>query len=123
MPPTSRHMLHTIFTFSRPIKIDIPNTITKKKTKPTLKAFDRLNGLQKKALIAFEEKLMVERKAWSTIRSYKFHLMGLFFAYSNIKPSQITAQQIERHLLQLIQKKKIAISTHNQVINSLSEEN
>lgn len=29
-----------------------------------------------------EEKLMIERKSWRTIKSYNAHLQGLFFALS-----------------------------------------
>jgi len=53
------------------INTNIPNDfiLPKKQVKKSPKF--ELNGMQKRAIIAFEEKLLLEHKAWRTIKTYK----------------------------------------------------
>lgn len=79
----------------------------------------KLNEIHQKALTAFEDRLMIERCSWRTIKSYKSHLRGLFNYYSNIYPSQIDSPKITSYLLHQIKTKRIAESTQNQLVNAL----
>lgn len=79
----------------------------------------QLNAVQKTAIVSLEEKLILENKAASTIKSYKNHLIGLLLFYRNLAPENITKNQVQQYLLHLIRFKKIAASTQNQIINSV----
>lgn len=79
----------------------------------------QLNVKQKNALTALEEKLLLERKSWRTIKTYKNMLIGLMLHYPGILPSKISRKQIQGYLLHRIKTDKIAISTQNQLINAL----
>jgi site-specific recombinase XerD len=91
-----------------------PN-IQKKKEKNA-----HLNEMQKRALNAYEEQMMLERKSWRTIKSYKNHLIGLLCFYPKMKPSQITIYQIQQYILYRIKESKITPSTQNGMISSFN---
>ncbi len=73
----------------------------------------------KRALVALEEKLMLKRYSYSTVKSYKSHLAVFFRAYPKLEPEEINDEHIKKHLLNLIRKKRISESTQNQIINAL----
>ena len=89
---------------------------TKRKTK---KPKFSLNQFQKKAIIAFEEKLLLEHKAWRTIKTYKGLFIHFLAHFPNTKPSQISKAQIERYLVYKKQD-NISDSQMNQLINVLN---
>ncbi len=91
------------------------NSITSRKPSTV----DKLNTFQKAAVTALEEKLILERKSWRTVKSYKAHLIGLWRHYPDTKPSQISTQQMNQYLLHKIQVSGIKENTHGQIINSL----
>lgn len=91
-----------------------PNAKLRKSTKKTCNIF------QERALTALEEKLMLEHKRYTTIKTYKNCLKGLLFYYPDIKPSQITKEQIVQYLLYNIKEKKVSKSTQGQIINALN---
>lgn len=79
----------------------------------------KLNDMQKKAITAFEEKLMLEHKAWRTKKTYK-GLFTHFLAYfPNTKPSSISKEQIEAYIIYKIQE-NTSDSQLNQLINCLN---
>ena len=81
------------------INTNIPNDfiLPKKQVKKSPKF--ELNGMQKRAIIAFEEKLLLEHKAWRTIKTYK-GLFTHFLAYfPDTKPSSISKNQIEQYII------------------------
>lgn len=80
----------------------------------------KLNEFQQRAMTALEEKLMLEHKRHTTIKTYKQCLKGLFLYYPNIKPSQISKKQIEKYMLYNIGTKKVSRSTQGQIINALN---
>lgn len=105
--------------FNLIVRNDIPEKAVTKTAKKTMSPprAEQSNEMQKKALIAFEEHLMLERKSWRTVKSYKNILKGLFYNYPHTKPSQISAKQIATYLSKKIKDDHIAVSTHNQMIN------
>lgn len=107
--------LHFNFEIIANIPEHLPSS-PKKESKPKRKNLP--NEVQQKAITAIEEKLLLERKSWRTIKTYRNLLMGLFLAYPKVKPSQISRQQIEQYLLKKIKENNIAISTQNQMINA-----
>jgi len=78
-----------------------------------------LMDIQKKAVTALEDRLLIERCSWRTIKSYRSHLINLLLAYPNEKPSCLKAEQIQTYILQQIKTKNISESTQNQLINAL----
>lgn len=78
-----------------------------------------LNEQQKVALKLLEERLIMERKANATIKSYLHHLKHFFLYYTKTLPKSISELQIKAYLLNLIKTKGISISTQNQVINAI----
>lgn len=108
---------HIEFNFK--IEKDIPDYFEfAPKRKPKLTKFELLNDLQKSALLATEEQLILKRLSISTIKSYKNHLIGLFDFHKNIAPTQIGVDEIHAYLLNQIEKKRISESTQNQIINA-----
>ena len=94
------------------ISDDIPKTI------PTIYARKKDKPKERKAIDALHELLTLERKSWSTIKTYKTHLIGLLRYYPNAKPSQITNQQLKKYLFQKIEHDKIAETTQGQILNA-----
>ena len=108
--------------FGFEINADIPEEInlTTKANKispPT--SYELLNELQKRAVTELNERLMLERLAVSTMKAYKYHLIGLFLHYKDLQPEEISKKQFEQYLLHLIRFKKISASTQGQAINAV----
>lgn len=78
-----------------------------------------LTAIQKRAVTAFEDRLLIERCSWRTIKSYRIHLVGLLLAYPKEKPSLIKADQVQAYILKQIKTKNISESTQNQLVNAL----
>ena len=77
-----------------------------------------LNDIQKLAITALEEMLMLERKSPRTIKSYRTHIIGLLHFYPNIKPSQITNEQLKKYMFHKITQDKIHERTQGQILNA-----
>ena len=67
---------------------------------------EQLNDLQKAAIALMVEQLILERKASSTQKTYKYHLAELFVFYKDLKPEEITKKQLIHFLLHKIRFKK-----------------
>lgn len=79
----------------------------------------KLNEVQQKAFIAFEQKMMLENKAWRTIKTYK-GLFKHFLAYfPDTRPSLISKDQIEQYVIYKKQD-NVSDSQLNQLINCLN---
>ena len=78
-----------------------------------------LTEIQKRAVTALKDRLLIERCSWRTIKSYKIHLVGLLLTYPKEKPSLIKADQVQAYILKQIKTKNISESTHNQLVNAL----
>jgi integrase/recombinase XerD len=105
------------------INSDIPDffempTIPPKKILP--KPYDLLSPKQKNAITAIEERLIIERKSWRTIKTYKAHLIGLFRYFPDTLPSKISAEQIKNYMLFKIRKNNIGERTQEQIMNSFA---
>ena len=112
--------------FNFVISADIPESApiiyaTKKQQSKTQKPklYDLLNDTQRLAITALEEMLMLERKSPRTIKSYRMHIIGLLYFYPNVKPSQITNEQLKKYMLHKITKDKIHERTQGQILNAL----
>ncbi len=104
------------FQYSFEINPNIPAEFKIKRIQKRKAPKFNLNDMQKRALVAFEEKLMLEHKAWRTIKTYK-GLFTHFLAYfPNVKPSSISKEQIEAYMLYKIQG-NVSDSQLNQLIN------
>ena len=102
--------------FSFDINPDIPARFVIKKQSKKRLPFFQLNKVQQKALIAFDEKMMLENKAWRTRKTYK-SLFAHFLAYfPNTKPSSISKEQIEEYII-FKKQDHISDSQLNQLIN------
>ncbi len=104
------------------INADIPEEIKiEAKTNKTAKitAYELLNTIQKDAIIALKEKLILERLSIKTIKAYSHHLVGLFLYYKDLKPEEISKKQFEQYVLHNIRFKKISESTQSQMINAV----
>lgn len=105
------------------INANIPDeyiTYSKTKTILTKKTpYESLNAKQKAAIIELMERLTLENRSYSTMKSYRHHLTGFFTYYNNLSPEEISKRQLEQYLLHLIRFKKISASTQNSVINAV----
>ena len=103
------------------IKKNIPNKSNYTKTskrdwqKTNSQKF-KLNEFQKNAIIKFEEKLILENKAWRTRKTYKGLFTSFILFYPNTKPSKITKEQIEQYII-FKKQDYISDSQLNQLIN------
>lgn len=79
----------------------------------------KLSEVQKRAITAFEEKLMLEHKAWRTIKTYKGLFTHFLAYYPNTRPSTISKKQIEAYIIYKVQE-NISDSQLNQLINCLN---
>ncbi|MEN0047222.1 MAG: hypothetical protein AAF806_09205 [Bacteroidota bacterium] len=77
--------------FNFKLRADIPAYFPKaKKAEKKPSGKDLLNEMQRKAVTALEEELLLERKSWRTIKSYKTLVIGLLLHYpqNNKSPPQ-----------------------------------
>lgn len=106
---------HAVFSFrpSDPIPWEWAD-----KPLPT-KKFQPLLPAHKECLIALEEQLMLERKSYSTIKSYKGSLRRFLEHYHDTAPADINESQIKNYLLYLTKEKGVTVSTQNKVISAI----
>lgn len=111
--------------FQFEIKVNIPEYFAFSKKEKNQKAsykasyFEKLGAEQKKVILLMEEKLLLERLSYSTRKTYRHHLAGVFYYYKDSVPKEISREQIEQYLLHQIRFKKIAESTQNQIISAV----
>lgn len=105
--------------YSFDINSNIPDEFMVERKQKIKTAKFKLNDMQQKAITALEDRLLIERCSWRTIKSYRSHLRNLLLTYPNEKPSNIKAEKIQAYILKQIKTKKISESTQNQLINAL----
>ena len=94
---------------------------TQQQSKPSKKQLTKiLNQKQQIAITTLEEKMIIERMSWRTIKTYKTHLKGLFLYYPKTLPSQISAEQLRKYMLHRIKKDNIAERTQLQIMNAFA---
>jgi integrase/recombinase XerD len=81
--------------------------------------FDRLNDKQKVAVGKLEAALQLERKEYSTVKSYRNCFIQFIFAHSELLPSLISAEQIRAYFLKRIREDHISKSTQGQLLSAL----
>ncbi len=97
-----------------------PQLTLKPKTpkEETVSLFDKLNGMQQLAITKLENLLIEERKAYHTMKGYRNILIHFLTFYKEMKPSQITTEQIRQYILTRIKDENISKSTQNQMIST-----
>ncbi len=114
-------MEHIQFDFEIQKNILDEYSITYKKkthTKPNTNSL--FNEMQKKAIIALEEKLILEGKRQRTIKSYSNQLKVFLKFYKNKKPSTISFKEITAYIIIRKKHDNISDSYLNQLINALN---
>jgi site-specific recombinase XerD len=81
--------------------------------------FEKLNEKQKAAVGKLEQTLIVERKSYKTIKSYRNHFIAFLYAHPDILPSQISASQIKYYVFKRVGQDNIAKSTQSQIVSAL----
>lgn len=71
------------------------------------------------AVTALEQTLLLKRYSWRTIKNYKNCFRQFIKHYDNIKPSQITRQQINDYLTVLVRERHVSISHQSQVMSAI----
>ncbi len=116
-------MIHLAFQFKISAAIPeafVPSKKVLDKKGPFKKSFfEQLTAPQQVAIQKTIERLILERLSYSTQKTYKHHLAGLFYFYKTILPEEISKEQVEQYLLHQIKFKKIAESTQNQIISAV----
>ena len=84
------------------------------------KNFKKLNKFQQLAVAALEERLTLEFKSYSTIKTYRNILKGLLFHFPKTKPSSITSKQINKYIIYKRRESRISASYMNQIINTFN---
>jgi integrase/recombinase XerD len=85
-----------------------------------IKAVNKLNDMQRLAITALEEKLILESKLHRTIKTYKNQLTGLLAHYPDVKPSQISTKQIQSYIIYRRKEGKLGNSAINSLISALN---
>lgn len=78
------------------------------------------NEMQRLALHALEERLLLEFKSHRTIKSYGNILKGLLLHYPDTKPSSISLKQINQYVVYKRKESQISSSYMNQIINAFN---
>ncbi len=71
------------------------------------------------AVVALEECLLLKRYSWKTIKSYKNCFRQFIKHYDDIKPRQITRQQINGYLKTMITERNISVSHQSQIMSAI----
>ncbi len=79
----------------------------------------KLNKKASEALYELEKTLILKHYSESSVRSYKTHLTYFLSNFMEHDLKQITKEQIEGFIYQLIKKHKISESKQNQIINAI----
>lgn len=74
---------------------------------------------QAAALSAMRDKLTIRHYSESTLKTYLHMFKGFLKFYPNKKPSEISEEEIKAYMNDLVKRRKIAQSTHNQHINAI----
>ena len=80
--------------------------------------FEKLNGMQQLAITKLENLLIEERKAYHTMKGYRNIMIHFLFFYKEVKPSQITTEQIKHYIVTRIKDENVSKSTQNQMIST-----
>lgn len=88
-------------------------------SKPKDYLFEKLNEQQKAAVGKLEQTLILERKAYTTIKNYRNHFIAFLYAHPDVLPGEISASRIRYYIFKRIGQDNIAKNTHSQIISAL----
>ena len=71
------------------------------------------------AVVALEQRLMLKRYSWRTIKVYKASFRNFIRHYEPLKPSRITRKQIDDYVFGLIRERNISESQQNQILSAI----
>ncbi len=77
------------------------------------------NSLENTFPLEYLETMKLMNYSEPTIKSYKRHFNRFLRYYQEVKPENITKEQIREFLLYLVNEKKYSVSAQNQAINSI----
>jgi integrase/recombinase XerD len=93
----------------QPNETSLPETIEEKETKrPYAKPLTEKRAKYEDAVIALEQKMVINRYSHRTIKSYKSAFRTFIMHYNDLKPSQLTRHQIDAFIHTLIKDKQIS---------------
>ncbi len=101
------------------IKSDIPDEFKLAQKQGRKSPKFPLNDMQQRAITAFEEKLMLEHKAWRTRKTYVGLFRRFLTHFPEVRPSSISREQIEKYIIYKKQE-NVSDSQLNQLINCLN---
>lgn len=79
----------------------------------------RLNEAQREAATALEERLMLKRYGYSTLKTYRSQFRSFLLHFPETAPADITERQIREYLLFLVGERGVSESTQGQAINAI----
>ncbi len=81
----------------------------------------RLNDVQKEAMVQLEERLLLKRYSWMTVKSYKsgFRQFLVYEANRDFAPQDLTEDHVKGFMLYQIREHHISESYQNQMINAI----
>ncbi|MCB0705947.1 MAG: site-specific integrase [Saprospiraceae bacterium] len=86
---------------------------------PYLDPSKKWNELQTKALKEYKDQLQLERKSWSTVKSYLSHFRQFLKAMDEIAPEVLSIADAKEFIVQITRERNLAIATQHQIINAL----
>jgi integrase/recombinase XerD len=71
------------------------------------------------AVVALEQCLLLKRYSWRTAKAYKNCFRQFIKHYDDIKPSQITRQQINEYLTLMVRERHVSVSYQSQAMSAI----
>jgi site-specific recombinase XerD len=86
---------------------------------PTVRDQPGLSPAFAECLLRCEEELRLKRYAWTTIKSYRYHLRHFFAACSDLSPEQVDRDTVKHYILERSERKNFSAATQNQLLNAI----
>lgn len=107
------------FTISDDIPLRYKEGEVRKRKPSNIKPLVTLSPIGTAALVELEKRLLLKRYSPRTITSYKCCFRAFLYHYKDKDPKEISSEEIEGYMINMIQFRKISESTQNQIINAL----
>ena len=102
------------------LKSSVPERLEiKKDTKKIVVSKVEITAKYELAVTKLEEVLTLKRYSYLTIKSYKSCFRAFIMHYNDIRPRDLTRQQIDAYLLYCIREKKISESYQDSIISAI----
>jgi integrase/recombinase XerD len=116
-----KYLSEIVYWTFEPEMHDLPERLetTESTNKDTWKPSTALAANYELAVVALEEKLMLKRYSFRTIKAYNNCFRNFIRYYNDIKPRSISRQQIDAYLLKEIKEKEISASHQSQILSAI----